>query len=255
MTAAIAASMTTGAWAVQEAEADLGSVTGRITDSEKRVLPGASVIVEDLHTGVTTDINGYYKLPVLKPGTYTLKISYVGYAPITRKITVTDKKSQVNNFVMSEGHELKEIEVQGALSEQRRALQMQKSGMGLTNVVSADQAGKFPDSNIGDALKRISGINVQYDQGEARFGQVRGTSADLTSVTINGNRIPSGRRRHPQRATRPHTIRHDSDHRGKQGRHLRHGRRCDRRRDKPRDKEHAVPPSAQLHGGHRLQLD
>ena len=143
MTAAIAASMTTGAWAVQEAEA---------------------VIVEDLHTGVTTDINGYYKLPVLKPGTYTLKISYVGYAPITRKITVTDKKSQVNNFVMSEGHELKEIEVQGVLSEQRRALQMQKSGMGLTNVVSADQAGKFPDSNIGDALKRISGIGLIAQQ-------------------------------------------------------------------------------------------
>ena len=63
--------------------------------------------------------------------------------------------------------------------------------MGLVNVVSADQTGKFPDSNIGDALKRISGINVQYDQGEARFGQVRGTSADLSSVTINGNRVPS----------------------------------------------------------------
>ena len=43
--------------------------------------------------------------------------------------------------------------------------------MGITNVVSADQVGKFPDSNIGDALKRISGINVQYDQGEARFGK------------------------------------------------------------------------------------
>ncbi len=51
--------------------------------------------------------------------------------------------------------------------------------------------GKFPDSNIGDALKRINGINVQYDQGEARFGQVRGTAADLSSVTLNGNRIPS----------------------------------------------------------------
>lgn len=63
--------------------------------------------------------------------------------------------------------------------------------MGITNVVSADQVGKFPDSNIGDALKRINGINVQYDQGEARFGQVRGTSADLTSVTVNGNRVPS----------------------------------------------------------------
>lgn len=191
MTTAIAASITTGAWAVTETEADLGSVTGRITDSEKHVLPGASVVIENLHTGVTTDINGFYKLPVLKPGTYTLKISYVGYAPITKTITVTDTKSQVNNFVMNEGHELKEIQVKGALSGQRRALQMQKSGMGLTNVVSADQVGKFPDSNIGDALKRINGINVQYDQGEARFGQVRGTSADLTSVTINGNRLPS----------------------------------------------------------------
>ena len=188
---ALAASLSSAAWAVQEAEADLGSVTGRITDSEKHVLPGASVMIVDLHTGVTTDINGYYKLPVLKPGTYTLKISYVGYAPITRKITVTDSKAQVNDFVMSEGHELREVQVEGAFSGQRRALQMQKSGMGVTNVVSADQVGKFPDSNIGDALKRISGINVQYDQGEARFGQVRGTSADLTSVTVNGNRLPS----------------------------------------------------------------
>ena len=45
--------------------------------------------------------------------------------------------------------------------------------------------------SIGDALKRINGINVQYDQGEARFGQVRGTAADLSSVTVNGNRVPS----------------------------------------------------------------
>ena len=63
--------------------------------------------------------------------------------------------------------------------------------MGVSNNVSSDQISKFPDSNIGDALKRLPGINVQYDQGEARFGQVRGTSADLSSVTINGNRIPS----------------------------------------------------------------
>ena len=60
---------------------------------------------------------------------------------------------------------------------QRRAINSQKNSLGIKNVVSADQVGKFSDSNIGDALKRISGINVQYDQGEARFdryaGQVR----------------------------------------------------------------------------------
>src|SRR5690606_24938259 len=53
------------------------------------------------------------------------------------------------------------------------------------------QIGRFPDANIGDALKRIPGISVQVDQGEARFGAIRGTEPRLNSVTINGERVPS----------------------------------------------------------------
>ena len=168
-----------------------GSVSGRVMDAEHHVLPGATIMIEDLHTGVTSDINGFYELPNLKPGTYVVKISYVGYQPVVSKIVIEDNKSKESNFVLTEGLALREVVVDGAFSGQRRAMQMQKNSMGITNVVSADQVGKFPDSNIGDALKRINGINVQYDQGEARFGQVRGTSADLTSVTVNGNRLPS----------------------------------------------------------------
>ena len=107
------------------------------------------------------------------------------------KITIPAGKTLEKDVVLNEGLELQEVVVGGAFQGQRRAINSQKNSLGITNVVSADQVGKFPDSNIGDALKRISGINVQYDQGEARFGQVRGTSADLSSVTINGNRIPS----------------------------------------------------------------
>jgi len=172
-------------------EANLGSVTGRIVDADKQSLPGASVVIESLHQGVTSDINGYYTFPYLKPGTYNIKVSYVGYQPKTFKLVVTSNKAKVLNVTLEDGAELKGVDVVGAFHGQRKALQMQKEQMGITNVVSADQVGKFPDSNIGDALKRINGVNVQYDQGEARFGQVRGTSADLTSVTVNGNRVPS----------------------------------------------------------------
>lgn len=172
-------------------EANLGHVTGRVMDSNKQVLPGASIYIEDLHTGVVSDINGFYMLPNLDPGIYKLKISYVGYEPKVITLTVPEDRTKVMDFILEDGVELQGVEVVGALHGQRKALQMQKEMMGITNVVSADQVGKFPDSNIGDALKRINGVNVQYDQGEARFGQVRGTSADLTSVTVNGNRIPS----------------------------------------------------------------
>lgn len=168
-----------------------GAIRGRIIDNTKQTLPGASIYIEKLHTGVTSDVNGFYTFSNLDPGTYTVKVTYVGYAPVELKITIPEGKTLDKDVMLNEGLELQEVVVGGAFQGQRRAINSQRSNLGITNVVSADQVGKFPDSNIGDALKRISGINVQYDQGEARFGQVRGTSADLSSVTINGNRVPS----------------------------------------------------------------
>lgn len=172
-------------------ETKQGTIRGRIVDASKQILPGASVYIEKLHTGVTSDVNGFYTFSNLDPGTYTVKVTYVGYSPVELNITIPEGKTLDRDVVLQEGVELQEVVVGGAFHGQRRAMSSQKNSLGITNVVSADQVGKFPDSNIGDALKRISGINVQYDQGEARFGQVRGTSADLSSVTINGNRIPS----------------------------------------------------------------
>ena len=169
----------------------LGAIRGRIVDATKQILPGASVYIEKLHVGVTSDVNGFYTFSNLDPGAYIVKVSYVGYSPVEMKIIVPEGRTLEKDVVLNEGVELQEVLVGGAFQGQRRAINSQKNKMGITNVVSADQLGKFPDSNIGDALKRISGINVQYDQGEARFGQVRGTSAELSSVTINGNRVPS----------------------------------------------------------------
>lgn len=168
-----------------------GTVRGRIIDNAHQTLPGASIYIEKLHTGVTSDINGFYTFANIAPGTYKVKVSYVGYSPVELTISVPAGRTLERDVVLNEGVELQEVVIGGAFQGQHRAINSQKSHIGITNVVSADQVGKFPDSNIGDALKRISGINVQYDQGEARFGQVRGTSADLSSVTINGNRVPS----------------------------------------------------------------
>ena len=188
----ISSALCGNAFAIDDtAIAEMATIRGRVIDGQENILPGASIYIENLKTGTISDIDGFYTLSNLKPGTYTIRISYVGYDPVTMTITVPDGKTLEKNIVMREGVMLQEVEVKGAFSGQRKALSVQKNAMNIKNVVSADQVGKFPDSNIGDALKRISGINVQYDQGEARFGQVRGTSADLSSVTINGNRVPS----------------------------------------------------------------
>lgn len=170
----------------------LGIINGRITDDERNPLPGAIVMLDGNRHSAITDADGYYTFTDVIPGSHALSISYIGFSPVSRSVVIRADKSLSENITMTSSAEmLGEVQVTGVFSDQQRAVNMQKGNLNITNLVSADQITKFPDSNIGDALKRISGINVQYDQGEARFGQVRGTSADLSSVTVNGSRIPS----------------------------------------------------------------
>lgn len=174
-------------------EPSSGGINGRVVDAQSHILPGASIYVKELKSRVISDNNGFFTIPKLLPGRYTLEITYLGYKPFYVVVNVAGNKMVERNVVLLESSSTKlhEVQVHGVFSDQQRALNVQKNRIGVSNVVSSDQVGKFPDSNIGDALKRINGINVQYDQGEARFGQVRGTSADYTSVCVNGNRLPS----------------------------------------------------------------
>ncbi len=110
----------------------------------KQILPGASIYIEKLHTGVTSDVNGYYTFANLTPGTYTVKVSYVGYSPVEMKITIPAGKTLEKDVVLNEGLELQEVVVGGAFQGQRRAINSQKNTLGITNVVSADQVGKVP---------------------------------------------------------------------------------------------------------------
>jgi len=91
-----------------------GTIKGRITDSSKQTLPGATVIVESIHTGVTSDANGYYTLSNLRPGIYDVKISYVGYTPKIIKIKVVNGKTLEENITLDEGATLHEVNITGA---------------------------------------------------------------------------------------------------------------------------------------------
>ena len=165
---------------------------GRILDQDKNPLPGAVVRIDGSRYTAVTDIEGSYAFTRLPAGDHTLSVSYIGFAPFNMNLSVGSDSRTIEDISLSDtSAQLNEVVVTGVFSGQANAINMQRANFNVTNVVSADQIGKFPDSNIGDALKRISGINVQYDQGEARFGQVRGTPAEFSSVTINGTRIPS----------------------------------------------------------------
>lgn len=182
-------------FATNEPEGDLltdhGVIAGRVLDQDKLPLPGATVVIKSLNQGVVSDVNGFYRIVKLKEGTYDVSVSYIGFKDASQQVQVEVGETSLANFYMEAGIDLNEVVVNGSLQGQSKALNQQKNSINVTNVISSDQVGRFPDANVGDALKRIPGISVQYDQGEARFGTIRGASPEYNSVTIDGDRIPS----------------------------------------------------------------
>lgn len=166
------------------------NITGRILDETKLPLAGAGLSIDGTLVGVS-DQDGYFDLVNLPVGSHLLKVTYIGFATQELPFEINEGQTTKLDVSMKPGAELAMVSVISQLRGQARAISQQQSAINITNVIAADQIGRFPDQNIGDALKRIPGINVQYDQGEARFGNIRGTSPQLNAVTINGERIPS----------------------------------------------------------------
>ena len=170
-----------------------GVLKGRVIDDQNLSLPGANIILKGTSTGTVTNQQGDFSILNLKAGSYEVEVSYLGYAAMTKSIEIAAGETSVLNFKLAEtlieGAEF--IVLGDRLKGQAKALNQQKNNSNITNVVSSDQIGRFPDANIGDALKRVPGITMQNDQGEARNIIIRGMAPQLNSVTINGERIPS----------------------------------------------------------------
>ncbi|RPH94804.1 MAG: TonB-dependent receptor, partial [Calditrichaeota bacterium] len=154
-----------------------GILMGKITDSDHFSLPGANIMLPEINTGTASDQNGNYRLNSLPQGEYTIKVMYIGYLQQTFKVHVIAKQTTVLNVVLESGIlEMDAVTVVGErLKGQAKALNQQKANFNISNIISAEQIGRFPDQNIGDALKRIPGFSVNYNEGEARYANVRGT--------------------------------------------------------------------------------
>jgi len=171
-----------------------GRLQGKVTDDLGLVMPGASILLDtDPMIGTITDNSGKYQIFDLKEGTYKMTVSYLGYQTLEFQVSVQAGKATEQNITLKEAYIMgDEVIIMGdRLRGQAKALSQQKNNANITNIVAADQIGKFPDANIGDAVKRIPGITMQNDQGEARNIIIRGMAPQLNSVMINGERVPS----------------------------------------------------------------
>lgn len=172
-------------------DAQSGAVVGTVLDAQTGLtLSGVTIRVDGTDIGAVSNADGRFSLRGVPGGQRTLSIQYLGYGNSTQTVNVTGVVS-VRIELTPQAIDVDGLTVVSQRRGQAAALGQQQASSTITNVVASDQIGRFPDANIGDAVKRIPGIVVIQDQGEARFGLIRGTEPRLNSVMINGERIPS----------------------------------------------------------------
>ena len=84
---------------------------------------------------------------------------------------------------------LAEVVVSGQRAAIRRAQEIKLNSVGVVDAISAEEAGKFPDQNVADALQRVPGVSVDRSGGESSQITIRGFGPDFVNVTLNGRTL------------------------------------------------------------------
>ena len=82
------------------------------------------------------------------------------------------------------------IVVTGIRGSLERGLEVKRNAGAIVDAISAEELGKFPDTNVAESLQRITGVAITRDRGgEGRFVTVRGLGQEFNLLTYNGRRL------------------------------------------------------------------
>jgi len=82
-----------------------------------------------------------------------------------------------------------EIVVTGVRASLERARDIKRTSSGVVDAVSAEEIGKFPDTNLAESLQRIPGVSIDRRAGEGGRVTVRGFGPQFNLVTVNGRQL------------------------------------------------------------------
>ncbi|MEO6166367.1 MAG: TonB-dependent receptor [Chitinophagales bacterium] len=161
------------------AVAQSGSLTGKVVDNKGAPVSYATVVLEGTQYGANTDDDGLYLISSVTAGSYTLKVSYVGYVDFRQPVEVNDAAQTINVKMEADYKALNEVVVVGYSTEKRSNIS------GAVSIVDVEGLAKLPVGNVDQALQgKVSGVRITQSTGQPGEGvavRIRGVG------TINDN--------------------------------------------------------------------
>jgi len=161
------------------------SISGTIQDKKTgEPLPYANIVIADTEIGTASDINGYYIIPSIESGSYTLKVMMIGYAISDNFILVENNNIRLNIEIAPQLIDVDEVKV----SAERMRFE-KKVDISRVNITNRDirQAPAFVEADLFRTLQLLPSVSASNDFNAALI--VRGGSPDENLILLDGTEI------------------------------------------------------------------
>ena len=159
-------------------------LSGRVTGGDTTMVAGATISIPGTTYGSVTDKKGYYNINKIKPGTYTIRASFVGFETQEQTVNINNDIKSINFSLNEANIDLNEVVVTGTKSEKTL-----KNVPVLTQVISARKMLELGITNVADALQTaVPGLNVSHN-GTLVTVTLQGLDAKYVLFLVDGERI------------------------------------------------------------------
>ncbi len=192
-----AISIFTSSALVAFAQGNTGTISGRVANAGTGAyLENAEIRVVGTDRVTTSVAGGLYVLTGVPAGERSISATYTGLDPISQSVSVPTGGTTTLDFNLTtrqygEVLTLSAFVVGSTREGNAKAIVDQKQASNIKNVIAADAFGAVSEDNVGEFLKYMPGLTIDYVENDARTVRVRGMSSKYASVMIDGNPVAS----------------------------------------------------------------
>lgn len=181
--------------------AGTGTIEGRVLNTRNgEYIERARVTVDGTALETFTESGGQFRLGQVPAGTAKVRVFFTGLEPRVETVTVPAGAVVQRDFELSADRDaaaaLKEdrvvklsrfvVDANRQMDGAAIALNEQRFAPNIKTVISADEFGTAAEGDIGEVLKFVPGVTMEYAGDEARRVSIDGTPSEYTPVTMSG---------------------------------------------------------------------
>ncbi len=168
--------------------AQTGSIEGFVRSMDNQPIEFATIAIDELGRGQTSDENGYFQIQNIEYGTYTITASYIGYQDQLVKVEISEQNVVAEVIINLENQAMifDQVVVTGTKTFKRQT----KSAV-IVNVVDSKTLDNVQACNLSEGLRFQPGLRVETDCQTCNYTQLRmnGLAGGYSQILINGRPI------------------------------------------------------------------